>query len=469
MRMIQVDMIVGDHPTPELIKDAWQQFAERLPRYKKYRDYYEGKHEFTVERKGARVVVNLIRYGIDNLVSYMAGNAPKYVYDEGDTAAEKIVERYDQQNLKEKESEIVRALKIYGRAFEIVYHEDTQGAPPRSAAVSPETAFVVYNLSIDPDSVFGVICRTITTADLKTEIILDVYGTNWYEEWRSKDGSSWIRTVSDTATRFTRVPLIEYLNSEDAMSEIENVITLQEALNSVMSDRQDDKDSFAGAMLALYGQTLGLTNEEIKDNRATLKDMKVLHFENRNLEGAEYVIKQMDESGAQTYTETITAAIHKLMRVPDFSDERFSGNASGVAMAYKLYGTHNAAKVTELFFGRGFRRRCKLYDDALNNAIQQTSRDTTADVSKMSIVFTYSTVVDPLAEAQAAQAYLAAGVSQQTVLNNISIVDDVELEMERLDKQKAEEAAREKNMYADEFGAPPADAAQPPVGTPPEG
>lgn len=451
--MIQADMTVGDTPTPEIIKEAWKQYAKRLEDYKKYREYYEGKHRFTVERKGAKIITNLVRYGIDNLVAYMAGNAPKYVCEEGDAAAEAIIERYDRQNLKEKESEIVRSLKIYGRAFELVYHDDEEdGAPPRSVSVSPENAFVVFDQSIDPDSVFGAVVRTVTR-DKKEVHIMDIYGPMFYQEWTSDSKDKWVMTNS-AATRFTRVPLIEYLNSEDAMSEVENVLTLQDALNAVMSDRQDDKDAFAGSMLALYNFTLGLNAEEIKENRELLKGLKVMHFESKSTDGAEYITKQMDETGAQTYTKMLTTTIHKLMRVPDFSDEQFSGNASGVAMAYKLYGTHNAAKVTEHYFGRGFRRRCKLYDDAINNALQVAARDNAADVSKMGIVFSYSTVVDPMAEAQAAQAYLAAGVSQETVLNNLSVVDDVQIEMERLSKQKAEDTAREKSMYADEFGTP---------------
>jgi SPP1 family phage portal protein len=237
------------------------------------------------------------------------------------------------------------------------------------------------------------------------------------------------------------------------MSEVQNVIALQDALNSVTSDRQDDKDAFANAMLLLYGTTLGLTKQEIERNREQLKNLRVMAFENKN-EGAEFLIKQMDEVGAQSYTDFLSATIHKLMRVPDFSDESFAGNASGVAMAYKLYGTHNAAKVTEHYFGRGFRRRCKLYDSALYNALQRPEAVTRANVAGMNIVFSYSTVVDPLAEAQAATAYLNAGVSQETVLANLSIVDNVEEEMKRLKLQKAEDAAREKSMYKDEFGDP---------------
>ena len=465
MKIITADMKVGDRPAAETIEETYKQFTSRLADFKKYSEYYEGRHEFK-DRKGAKVTVNLVRYGIDNLVAYMAGIPPKYSFKEGDGAAGSIVERYDRQNLKEKEAEIVRSLKIYGRAYELVYHDpEEDGHPPRSVFTSPECSYVVYDQRTDPDSVFGAIVREIKQ-DKKKITVMDVYGPGWYQEWRTDDSKKWTLSQpvkgGDT-TRFTRVPLIEYLNSEDAMSEVENVISLQDALNAVMSDRQDDKDAFAGAMLLLYGTTLGLTKQEIKDNRETLKDTKALHFESRQQEGAEYLIKQMDEAGAQTYTDTITSTIHKLMRVPDFSDEQFSSNSSGVAMAYKLYGTHQAAKVTEQYFGRGFRRRCKLYDDGLENAAQDAVRETSADVSKMSIVFNYNVVVDPQAEAQAAQGYLAAGVSQETVLENISIVNDVGEELKRLAKQKDEDLSREKQMMRDEFGNPPTAEKEVPV------
>jgi len=446
--MIRVDMRAGEEITSDILKDAYEQFKGRVGRYNRYRNYYVGDQDILGDgNDGAKIVVNMVRYGIDNLVSYMAGNAPKYTFmPEDDAQMKEIVDLFLKQNLPDKEAEIVRGVKIFGRTHELVYHADGEGKPPRSVIIDPDVSFVAYDMSIDPDSVFGAIIRHKKDEKNDDTTIMDVYSNTEYSQWTSKDGSKWARGES-AKTRFTRVPLIEYLNNDDALSDVSNVEGLQDALNSVVSDRQDDKDAFASAVLALYGMPMGFSADEIKKNRDTLmKRLRVIQFENKN-EGAEYLIKQMDEAGAQTYTDYLTGTIHKLMRVPDFSDEAFAGNASGVALQYKLYGTQNMAKITERTIRRGFRRRCKLYASALYNTLADPGAEDQVDVSQMDIVFNYSTVVDPLAEAQAAQAYLAAGVSEETVLNNLSVVEDVKLEMERLANQREAQASRENRAY----------------------
>ena len=45
--------------------------------------------------------------------------------------------------------------------------------------------------------------------------------------------------------------------------------------------------------------------------------------------------------------------IHKFSSTPDLSDDFFSGNASGVAIKYKLYGTETLTAVKERYFKKG--------------------------------------------------------------------------------------------------------------------
>jgi len=454
--IIKVDLEVGQKPDAEMIEECFKEFSSRLSDYKTYQDYYSNKHTFT-DKEGAKITVNLVRYCIQTIVSYMAGNPPNYVSGDGDANALKIIERFDDQNMRKKEAKNISNMRIFGRSFELVYHNNDKELTPKSVFLKPCKAFVAYNQAVDPDSVFGAVVRTVKE-DKKEVHIMDVYGPGWYQEWKTTDNNKWtLSTGSERTTRFTRVPLIEYVSSEDAMSDVEIVMSLQDALNSVMSDRQDDKDAFAGAVLALYGTALGFTREEIELNKKALKDTKVLHFENKTAEGAEFLIKQMDEAGASLFIKDLTEFIHMLLRSPNLMDEQFSGNASGVAMAYKLYGTQNVAKESETSIEIGFRRRCKLYDDALNNQMQAESRDPSADVSKMNISFNYNVTIDPASEASAALGYLNAGVSQQTVLGTLSIVDDVDKEMERLKEQKAADLARERSLMTDEFGLPQTD------------
>ena len=53
---------------------------------------------------------------------------------------------------------------------------------------------------------------------------------------------------------------------------------------------------------------------------------------------AKYIYKQYDVSGTEAYKERLQDDIHKISFVPDLTDESFSGNRSGEAMKYKLFG-----------------------------------------------------------------------------------------------------------------------------------
>ena len=48
--------------------------------------------------------------------------------------------------------------------------------------------------------------------------------------------------------------------------------------------------------------------------------------------------------------------IHEFSKVPCLTDENFVGNASGVAMKYKLLGFEGLGKTKERYFKRGLRK-----------------------------------------------------------------------------------------------------------------
>ena len=58
--------------------------------------------------------------------------------------------------------------------------------------------------------------------------------------------------------------------------------------------------------------------------------------------------------------------IHRFSGCPDMSDENFAGNASGVALRYKLLQFENIAGIKEREFKRGLQRRIELLCNILS-------------------------------------------------------------------------------------------------------
>lgn len=83
----------------------------------------------------------------------------------------------------------------------------------------------------------------------------------------------------------------------------------------------------------------------------------------------QYVTKQYDANGWQTYVNFLINEVHKYTNTPNVNDPNFASNASGVAMSYKLWGSDQERKIQESLYKRGLRARlsaCVAYWDKIN-------------------------------------------------------------------------------------------------------
>ena len=111
----------------------------------------------------------------------------------------------------------------------------------------------------------------------------------------------------------------------------------------------DDMQSVANAFLALYGMQ-GTTQGDIDEANRT----RILSL----AEGgrAEFVVKNLNHEALAQLESNLRRSILELSMTPDLSDERFAGNASGVAMQYKLWGIEQVRLAKERCFLDGLHR-----------------------------------------------------------------------------------------------------------------
>ena len=72
---------------------------------------------------------------------------------------------------------------------------------------------------------------------------------------------------------------------------------------------------------------------------------------------AQYLTKQYDSAGWETYTNFLINEIHKYTNTPNVNDPNFASNASGVAMSYKLWGSDQERKIQESLFEKSLNER----------------------------------------------------------------------------------------------------------------
>lgn len=441
----------SENITPASIKRAMTEWNGMLPRYTTLYRYYRGRHPvYTDMDKSKPVVANLCHYITETIRGYMCGYAPTYAMAEGDMMAQEILDLYDKQVKSRTEAELVKAISIFGHAYELVYL--AEDGTPKSAVFTPKEAFVAYAGDVESDSVFGGVVYTEKDDRGVMHWKLYLYDRREVSVWESTSYMGpWKRKTAPKAHGFNRVPLIEYRNNDERMGDFETIIPLQDAYNDLLTDRIDDKNAFVEAILVIYGHILGKTPDEVEAGLDRIKKLRTLQFTDESGK-AEYLSHTMDETSVQILQDQIKSDIHKLAMVPDLSDEQFSNNASGVAMAYKLFGTDQkvAEKISE--YQLGFTRRCKLYDEALHNSLNSPTWESMTDIGAMRIQFRLNAPQDLSYMGTSLTTLVGAEIiSKQTARDNLLIVTDSDEEAERIRAEREEEGQIERQSFEDDY------------------
>lgn len=446
-------IVTQEEITPRTVKMAMRDWLAQRSRYDVLHDYYIGNHDFAeIHDDSNRIVANFCAYISQAIRGYMVGNEPKYVSAENDAYGRDIIDLMHRQTKKAVDSQIALDMSIYGKAFELVFLPKGK-TEPDSVVVSPRSAFVAYTGDMERDSVFGAVVYSYKDDSDVTIYRLYMYTRTDYIVWESltdDSADSWKIIDGPYPHGFGRVPLIEYSNDREQIGDFEGIMDLQDAYNSLLSDRQDDKDAFAQAMLFIQGSLIGATPDEIEQGKKFLKKHQILQGDEDTT--AQWLIKTMDEAGIQVLQDQYASDIHKFAMVPDLSDEQFSGNASGIAMAYKMFGTDQKMAEKVMQFRRGFVRRVKLYDWRLNNPANALGYEPRTNMAGIDIIFQFNAPQDLSYLATALSTLTGAGImSKRTARMQISAISDPEKEAELVKVEADEDADRSAGAFEDDF------------------
>ena len=319
-------------------------------------------------------------------------------------------------------------LSVFGVGYELLYMD--KDARPKLALMDPRSAFVVYDDTVECNPLFGVTYYPQYGEDgTITKTVIKVY-TEAKELTYTADGDS-LNSMSfsnlsfggEKPHYFNGVPLLQYWNNEEGMGDFEGVLSQVDAYNILQSDRINDKERFVDAILLLLNAEL-----TAEDAKKVIRD-RIMELPGENAD-AKYLTKILNESETQVLANAIKDDIHKFSHTPDFTDEKFSGNTSGVAMAYKLLSLENLAKVKERFFKAGLRERLKLLSNI--NVIKGQAK---LNVDTINIVMNRTLPVNELETAQMIS-LLKDTVSLETLLSKLPFIENTEQEAEAVREQK---------------------------------
>ncbi|WP_124098351.1 phage portal protein [Ruminococcus sp. Marseille-P6503] len=410
-----------------------------VPRLEKLKSYYDGKHKICGRVKAAdlannRIVINHASY-IANIASgYLAGTPASYKFPEGDISP--ITDILKKADSPTEDSDLALDCSVYGRSFELMYMSDDEKPVPKLAKIDPRSAFVVYDDTVLHKPLFGVTYYPVFNDNGMHEgYMCSLYTADTIAPFRTDTGFTVTEEGEEEAHHFLSVPLNEIYNNQSCQGDFEQVISLIDAYDLLMSDRVNDKEQFVNALLLITGSVLGDDSSEKSETYQAVKDNGILELPSDAK--AEYLIRQFDEASVEILRNAIKKDIHTISNVPDMSDDNFGGNVSGVAMAYKLLGFELMTKTKERFFKEGLRYRLKLIANVLSK------RNIIIDTDSIEIVMP-RTLPQNTAELANTVAALSGLVSQETLLSQLPFVENPAEEIKKLreENQKALEYQR---------------------------
>lgn len=418
------------------------------PRLQMLDDYYQGLN-YNVMRSNNRrrekhladnrVAHDFASYIADFINGYCFGHAIQ-VQSEKEMTQNAINSLHDLNDIDSHNRSIGLDLSIFGRAYEyIIRNQDDEVRIYKSNA---KDTFVIYDTTVQQNSIAAVRYWKVSEdedTDLYHIDFITDQATYFFVGSKSTNLKITERKPPEPHS-FGKVTITEFSNNEKRRGDFEKVIPLIDLYDNAQSDTANYMSDLNDAMLLIKGN-IDLGDENVVRLQ---KEANVFHLQppeytddndkvNEGNVDAQYIYKQYDVSGVEAYKDRISRNIHMFTNTPDMTDENFSGNQSGEAMKYKLFGLEQRTAIKEGLFRKGLRRRYKLIGE-----IMSVNRELDKDNIK-DLVFTFTRNL-PKSLTEEMQMYVNAGgeISQNTLMSLVSFIDNPQQEAERI-KQEQEE------------------------------
>ncbi len=362
--MITRDRAWAKHtPSARMIEGVLREFALGQPRLERLNRYAQGRHDVLLRVKpeglpNFRMPHAFGRYIAQMTAGFLVSQPVTYHSGKQESLTD-FTRLLNAMDADAADVELAMDQAVFGRAVSLCFVSEDG---PRVAALDPRSALVVYDDTVAHAPLFGVTItpRNDELGQVRGSDVTAYTARHILTYAGTPGGVSALTQVAEHG--FARVPMVEYLNDEHARGDFEDVMPLMDAYDALESDRMNDRAQFADALLVLTGVMGVGTPENPTDFRSgmqRLRQDKTLSLPDSDAR-ADWLVKTPLENDIDVLRNAIAADIHKFSMTPDFGDERFAGNVSGVAIQYKLFCLEQKMRIKERWFVRGLRERVRV-------------------------------------------------------------------------------------------------------------
>lgn len=262
------------------------------------------------------------------------------------------------------------------------------------------------------------------TVDGKAQDRYDVYTADKTIKY-AKQGDAYVATI--IAQPIGKIPVVYMRKDEPDWYDVQSMIDRVETL---LSNWADTDDYFGSPMLKAKGTIKGFAS---KGERG-----KVFQLEGENSDINAISWDNAPES-VKTEYNNLKELIYTITQTPDISFEQMHtlGDISGIALKLMFLDAHLKARDNEGIFGEGIQRLINIFVAVIGNVIS-TSLANDAQNIEITPEFTPYLPKNVKEDQEVIDSAVTSGtLSKETAVEISPLVDDPELEKERLAKEKA--------------------------------
>ena len=425
----------GTEMTEELLQRLVDEFEQdHKPRYE-YLDKVYDTHYAIFDRSwrkkpgykpNNRLSADFCYTITDTFEGYYIGVPMTLSVKGGDEGRKKAVEAfiadYTARNFQEDvDAELSEMASKFGHAYEMLYQDD-EGLP-RSVAVSPLTAFMVYDDSVLKRPMFFVRWFYGDDGEIKGSY------SDAHEVVPFRRGDAGLEFGEAEGHSFGSVPAVDFRQNTKGRGLYEGVLSMVEQYNAVLSEKGNDVEYFSDCYMVVKGKEL---NEDEIEN---IRENRIINLFGDSLEGLDvlFLAKPNADSVQENLINRLEQLIFKMAMVPDITSDSFV-TASGIALKMRMMPMSNLARKKDRKFKRGVQERLKLL------AAYPLSQGFSGDDWKAVEVTMHRNMPDDLESEAGVAGQLSGIVSEETQLSVLSCVSDPKAEMRRKREEQDEKA-----------------------------
>ena len=415
--------------TIDLLQKMISKFnTEIVPKLTKYKKYYDGiqailnKSYADATKPCSHTVINYVKDITDSYCGYLA--TPGYISYGSKQDIEDVMNILRYNDYQAEDADFLLDALIHGTACELMYIDNA--GQTRFRLINPISCFGIYDDSLTGDLMYFVRMYEADAWDETDLYYVDVYSDVDIKHYQMSGMNGYLTLIGEEKHYFSQCPA-NIFTLPDEKSIFDCILTLQDAVNELLSSEIDDYSAFCDAYLTLTG--VDADEEDIAKSKAN----RVFVLP----EGAkaEWLTKNANDAQVENILKRIHDSIYRTAKCPDFSSETFVGGvSSGIAIQYRLSGMEHKAGIIEGRMKKALQRRIEIICGIVSLKLgEEVFRDIDIEF-KRNIPEDITSTVNVINS-------LKGTISDATLLSQIPFVDDVNAELEAVQKQKQENMA----------------------------